>query len=210
MQQRVENRHDVYVKEVLRLEGRGGYRLQESCAECAVAGVTGVHRCNECFTDALFCSMCMVRLHADNPFHTIESWTGTEFTCTSLHSLGLRIQLGHGRNGKCPGILARSAKEKEKADKTNFCIVDSNGVHEVGVDFCICALAQDADVQLLCAHLYPSTSTQLSSTTSVRLLRKFHISSFESKCSAYEFYNGLARETDNTGIFQPRVSAGMS
>ncbi|KAJ7800951.1 hypothetical protein B0H13DRAFT_1932428 [Mycena leptocephala] len=28
--------------------------------------------------------------------------------------------------------------------------------------------------------------------------------SFESKCSAYEFYNALARETDNTGSFQPR------
>jgi hypothetical protein len=45
-------------------------------------------------------------------------------------------------------------KAKEKRD--DFCVVDSNGIHEVSLDFCTCALAEDHDIQLLRARLYPS------------------------------------------------------
>ncbi|KAJ7251255.1 hypothetical protein C8J57DRAFT_1078120 [Mycena rebaudengoi] len=193
MQQWREHHRPTFVKEVIRLSGRGGYRQQQVCDECGALGVPAIHRCDDCFTDALFCAECIVTLHGDNPFHWIETWDGSQFLANTLRALGLRIQLGHGRKGKCPG-----------AAKRDFCVVDSNGVHEVGVDFCICQLAQGHDVQLLRARLYPTTSSQPSSAASMRILRKFHISSFESKCSAFEFYNGLARETDNTGNFQPR------
>jgi hypothetical protein len=72
MQQWRELHRESFVKEVVRLSGRGGYRHQESCAECAEAGVEGVHRCDDCFTGALFCAPCIVKLHRDTPFHRIS------------------------------------------------------------------------------------------------------------------------------------------
>ncbi|KAJ7239435.1 hypothetical protein C8J57DRAFT_1564870, partial [Mycena rebaudengoi] len=202
MQQWQDNHRETFVKEVVRLSGRGGYRRQQACDECATPDVPAIHRCKDCFTDALFCSGCIVALHVDNPFHWIESWDGFQFVDKTLNNLGLRIQLGHGPQRQMPQRYGSVGGEK--AAKKTFCVVDSNGVHEVGVDFCICQSAQDADIQLLRARLYPTTSAQPSSAATIRILRKFHISSFESKCSAFEFYNGLARETDNTGTFQPR------
>jgi hypothetical protein len=31
-----------------------------------------VWRCRDCFTDALFCQACLVRLHRDSPLHRVE------------------------------------------------------------------------------------------------------------------------------------------
>ncbi|KAJ6448830.1 hypothetical protein C8R45DRAFT_1132718 [Mycena sanguinolenta] len=176
---------------------------QPRCAECRVVG-TNVHRCQDCFTDALFCVSCIVRLHADNPFHVVKLWNGMYFQAVTLRDLGLRVQLGHKRGELCPGTLARTAEERAKSAKNSFCVVDSNGIHEVALDFCTCGKAQAPATQLLRAHLYPATTSRPSSAVTFRVLRQFNKQSFESKCSAYEFYNALARQTNNTGNFQPR------
>ncbi|KAJ6498612.1 hypothetical protein DFH09DRAFT_1336611 [Mycena vulgaris] len=187
----------------LRDEGRGEYRDQTRCAECRGPGIQ-VHRCDDCFSQALFCTVCTVHLHRDNPFHIIRTWSGSCFVRTDLQSLGLRLQLGHKRGEVCPGTVARSVEEQVAAARETFCIVDSNGIHEVGVDFCTCGGETSRTNQLLRAGLYPATSTRPRSAATFRVLRKFHKQSFESKCSAYEFYNALSRETNNTGNFQPR------
>ncbi|KAJ7928222.1 hypothetical protein B0H13DRAFT_2549726 [Mycena leptocephala] len=180
-----------FLDAVVRGEGRGDYVTQLRCGECRTVD-SPAHRCEDCFTDALVCGGCMVRLHADNPFHVIKMWNGHFFVDTTLRELGLRVQLGHKRG------------EKKKATETSFCIVDTNAIHEVALDFCTCGTAPPPTIQLLCAHLYPATTLRPSTAATFRMLRKFHKLSFESKCSAYEFYNALARETDNTGNFQPR------
>ncbi|KAJ7699410.1 hypothetical protein B0H16DRAFT_1749444 [Mycena metata] len=199
---------EVFADKVLRVEGRGDYSDQVRCAECKVPGVQA-HRCQDCLTDALLCSPCMVRLHRDHPFHVIETWNGTFFTANSLWALGLRIQLGHKRGKPCPGMLARTKEDWDHIHEIErkggtFCVVDDKVIHEVGLDFCSCGTAADRAVQLLRARLFPSTTTRPSSAATFRVLRRFHKLSFESKCSAYEFYNALARETNNTGNFQPR------
>lgn len=86
-------------------------------------------------------------------------------------------------------------------------IVDSHGVHEVGLDYCGCASSGSQTVQLLRAQLYPATTTNPRSAATFNVLRRFHLLSFESKCSAYEFYYSLARETDNSGLEEVKVSA---
>ncbi|KAJ6552342.1 hypothetical protein DFH09DRAFT_1086110 [Mycena vulgaris] len=134
----------------------------------------------------------------------MQTWSGSCFVRTDLQSLGLRLQLGHKRGEVCPGTVARSVEEQVAAARETFCIVDSNGIHEVGVDFCTCGGETSRTNQLLRAGLYPATSTRPRSAATFRVLRKFHKQSFESKCSAYEFYNALSRETNNTGNFQPR------
>jgi hypothetical protein len=44
------------------------------------------------------------------------------------------------------------------------------------------------------------------SAATFRVMKLFHLLSFESKCSSYEFYNTLSRYTDNIGVNSPRVS----
>ncbi|KAJ7041341.1 hypothetical protein C8F04DRAFT_1253041 [Mycena alexandri] len=150
---------EQFVDEILRLEGCGDYYKQARCAECNVPGGQ-THRCQSYFTDSLFCQPCMVRLHADSPFHVIETWNGICFTRNTLEALGLRIQLGHKRGESCPGTLARTEEQWERARKEEFCVVEDNGIHKVGLDFCT--------------------------------------------IFGGNFYNALARETNNTGNFQPR------
>ncbi|KAJ7906944.1 hypothetical protein B0H13DRAFT_2233541 [Mycena leptocephala] len=192
-----------FLDALVRCEGRVDYHGQTRCAECRVVGAQA-HRCEECFTDALLCSTCMVRLHEDHPFHVVKTWNGSYFVDVSLRELGLRVQLRHKRGEICPGTLARTPDEVAKAKKDSFCIVDTNGIHEVALDFCTCGSAPPPTIQLLRARLYPATTLRPSTAASFHVLRKFHMLSFESKCSAYEFYNALGRETNNTGNFQPR------
>ncbi|KAJ7929448.1 hypothetical protein B0H13DRAFT_2228508 [Mycena leptocephala] len=203
------NEREEFLQELVRLEGRGDYIQQKRCAQCEVAGVPAVHCCRDCFTDALFCKQCTIVLHRDTPLHQIETWNDEFFVPNTLKDLGLRVQLGHGRRGECPGTVAKIAEEAkrtpeevEKAKKAEgFCIVDTNGIHEVTLDFCTCGRAQAHDVQLLRARLFPATTTRPPSAATFRVLRKFHLMSFETKCSTYEFYNALARESNNTGNF---------
>ncbi|KAG1883671.1 hypothetical protein F4604DRAFT_1878922 [Suillus subluteus] len=63
-----------------------------------------------------------------------------------------------------------------RAFNNDFVIIDTTGIHEVALDFCGCRTMQ--------TH--------------------YHLLSFESKASAYEFYQGLARLSDNTGIKPPK------
>ncbi|KAJ6488184.1 hypothetical protein C8R47DRAFT_978857 [Mycena vitilis] len=199
----LEDDLEEYLDALVRCEGRGDYTGQRRCAECGIVD-TQAHRCEECFSDALFCAPCLVHLHRDNPFHMVKTWNGICFVDATLRDLGLRVQLGHKRGEPCPGTLALSPEARKKADEASFCIVDSNAIHEVTVDFCTCGKAQSRPIQLLRARFFPATTLRPSSAATFRVLRRFHKMSFESKCSAFEFYNALARETNNTGNFQPR------
>ena len=89
----------------------------------------------------------------------------------------------------------------------DFVIVVVNGIHEVALDFCDCergSLKAPA-LQLLRSRFYPATGRNPKSAATFRVLKMFHLLSFESKCSGYEFYTGLSRLTDNTGTGQSRV-----
>ncbi|KAJ7091732.1 hypothetical protein C8R44DRAFT_891305 [Mycena epipterygia] len=170
LRQWAEDHLDVPPAEFLRLEGRGdhrGYPIQLLCASCTV--------------DA----------HRQLLFHQIEHWTGLSFMRRTLKNMGLRIQLGHwyGPERRCP--------LPEPASGDDFVIVDTCGVHEVALDYCGCGMGGMPTVQLLCARLYPVTTTNPKSAATFAVLRRFHLLSFESKCAAYEFYQSLARETDN-------------
>jgi hypothetical protein len=124
----------------------------------------------------------------------------------------------------CPGTLSKRARATAAAagagveegdtdtrsSRDDFCIVASNGIHEVGLDFCTCGLAEDHDIQLLRARLYPATITNPTSAATFDVLHAFHLLSLEAKCSAHHFYNSLVRRTNNNGVFQPRVSLAFT
>ncbi|KAJ7099324.1 hypothetical protein B0H15DRAFT_1001957 [Mycena belliarum] len=176
----------LYLDELVQLEGRGDYLDLTDCVICGIS--PAVYRCQHCFTDDLYCQGCLVDGHINNPLHRVEG--------TTLKKLGLRIQLGHGRRGK--GRRGQCVLPRQAVDD-DFVVVDTHGVHEVGLNFCNCSTAQPHDIQLLRARWYPATGKNPRTAATFRVLRRYHLMVLESKCSGQEFYNSIARETDNTG-----------
>ncbi|KAJ6524050.1 hypothetical protein B0H19DRAFT_861949, partial [Mycena capillaripes] len=187
-----------FLDEVLRLDGRGDYLNQNVCAGEGCTASDPVFRCSDCLHLCLYCETCVAKTHRGLPFHHIQKWDGGYFKRCSLKSLGVRIQLGHRLGDPCP--------RPERAFDDDFVVVTSHTIDEVGLDFCGCGTAEPKSIQLLRMRLYPATGTNPRSAATLAALRRFDHMTLESKCSAYEFYNSLARETDNTGALPSRVS----
>ncbi|KAH7907679.1 hypothetical protein BJ138DRAFT_1116497 [Hygrophoropsis aurantiaca] len=185
------NFRDVYLQELLRLEGRGDHAADNSmCDMCQLE--VGFFRCQDCFGVDLFCKECTLTKHAQSPLHRIQKWNGEFFERTSLKNLGLRIQLGHK--------IGKTCAVPERAFGDDFVVVDSHQIHEVSVDFCGCETSQDRVKQLLRMRWFPATTTDPKTAATFRVLEQFHLLSFESKASSYEYYSSLSRATDNTGL----------
>ncbi|KAF8132456.1 hypothetical protein EV363DRAFT_1163307 [Boletus edulis] len=181
---------ELFLQELIRLEGRGDQGLDGECGACKSA--TACYRCSDCFGGVMYCKWCIIQQHAASPLHRVKEWNGQYFKRTSLKAIGLRIQLGHLPSEKC--------LNPQRAFDDDFVVIDSHGIHEVAVDFCHCEHGKDHTRQLLRMCWFPSTSVNPRSAVSFRLLEEFQLLSFESKASAYEFYRALARRQDNTGL----------
>ncbi|KAG1884716.1 hypothetical protein F4604DRAFT_1878684 [Suillus subluteus] len=77
-------------------------------------------------------------------------------------------------------------------------------VHNVVLCFCECQTAQSRTTQLLRMHWFPATTLEPKTAATFRLLHNFHILSFESKASTFEYWQMLARLTNNTGLNPPK------
>ncbi|KAG2056724.1 hypothetical protein BDR06DRAFT_981166 [Suillus hirtellus] len=182
------NEHETYLNKLLYLEGQG----KNDHEACSCRKPSPSFRCQDCFSTELFCHECVLSLHASAPLHRIEEWKDSFFHTTSLKHLGFRIQLGHK-----PG---ESCRRPCPAYDNDFVIIDVHGIHEVSLDFCNCEHEAPHFKQLLCARLFPAMVTDPRTAATFSVLDLFHLLSYESKVSAYEFYHSLARRTDNTGI----------
>ncbi|KAJ6494088.1 hypothetical protein C8R47DRAFT_1176521 [Mycena vitilis] len=140
----------------------------------------------------MYCRDCVRDIHQRMPLHRVEEWIGSVFKPRTLKSLGVRIQLGHPLGTMCESPVSSHGDD--------FVILTSHTIHEVGLDYCNCGTAKDKGIQLLRSRLYPATGTNPRSASTFACLRRFDHMSLESKCSPYEFYNSLARETNNTGL----------
>ncbi|KAJ7120873.1 hypothetical protein C8R44DRAFT_623095 [Mycena epipterygia] len=190
LRQWAKDHADTFLAEFLRLEGRGEHRDTSACSGC-LRGVPD-HHCVHCLGGGeLLCASYIVERHRQLPFHRIQYWTGRAFERKTLKELGLRLQLGHwhGAERRCSVPVSASGDD--------FVIIDSHGIHEVALDFCGCGQGGAPTVQLLRAQLYPATTMNPRTAATFAVLRRYHLLSFESKCAAYEFYQSLARETDN-------------
>ncbi|KAJ6517927.1 hypothetical protein C8R47DRAFT_959948, partial [Mycena vitilis] len=180
-----------YLDELVRHDGRGDYVNQKSCATQGCKSSEWHFRCNDCLHPCLHCKECCANAHRRLPLHHIEEWDGRSFVRRSLKSMGVRIQLGHPPGEVCTNPAV--------AHGDSFVIVSAYTIDEVGLDFCDCTGSLDKPIQLLRVRLYPATGTFPRSAATFAALERFEHMSLESKCSAYEFYNSLARATDNTG-----------
>lgn len=70
-----------------------------------------------------------------------QYWNGNFFEHVNLKSLGLCIQLGHSPGETCPLPMQALAN--------SFTVVDSHGIHEVGMNFCGCGTQGTMTEQLI-------------------------------------------------------------
>lgn len=92
-----------------------------------------------------------------------------------------------------------------RATGDDFVIINVNGIHEVGLDFCDCEMSKPHFIQILRYGLYPATVDRPKTAATFAVLKHFQMLNFESKASVFEFYNTLSCLTDNTGLFKPKV-----
>ncbi|KAJ7836845.1 hypothetical protein B0H13DRAFT_1651891 [Mycena leptocephala] len=175
-----------FLDELLRHDGRGDHIHQAVCAG------EGLFRCSDCLSTCLYCEACIREVHRWTPLHHIEEWDGTHFKRQTLKSLGVCIQLGHPPGEPCASPI--------KAAGDDFVIIGGQTIDEVGLDYCGCGTACSRPIQLLRMRLYPATGTNPRSAATSGVLDRYAHMNLESKCSAYEFYNSLAHETNNTGL----------
>lgn len=63
---------DIVLAEFLRLDGRGDYADQTTCACCESETEQPCYRCEDCVGGELLCKNCIVDIHAMMPLHRIE------------------------------------------------------------------------------------------------------------------------------------------
>lgn len=117
-----------------------------------------------------------------------------------MKDMGLRVQLGHPPGSRC-------INPKKPNENDDFTVIHTNGIHAVAVDFCGCEGKgrKSRPIQLMRARWYLATGHKPKTAMTFHCLDMFHLLSFESKCSAYEYYKSLARATDNTGMKKIKV-----
>ncbi|KAK0474610.1 hypothetical protein IW261DRAFT_1341509, partial [Armillaria novae-zelandiae] len=184
---------DEYIAESLRREGCGDAISQKCCSACED---TEFHfRCITCRDARLFCRICIISLHMACPTHIIQSWNGNYFDKVPLHKLGMRYQVGHLTREACP--------HPQPAFSNHFTVIDTNGIHDVTLNFCNCMWKHLFAMQLQGSWLFPATDTQPRTAVMTAALEQFQMLTFMGKISAYEYYHSLVHLTNNTGIMAP-------
>ncbi|KAG1877378.1 hypothetical protein F4604DRAFT_1923970 [Suillus subluteus] len=166
---------DHFLLELVRMEGRSDFTLQETCRGSAGCPNAPEFRCEDC----------------------LESSTGMAnisktLTCRIL-GCNFNLDTPPGEHCSNPSLI-----------HTDFILLDINGVHNVVLCFCECQTAQSRTTQLLRMRWFPATTLELKTAATFRLLHNFHILSFESKASTFEYWQTLAHLTNNTGLNPPK------
>ncbi|KAG1729494.1 uncharacterized protein EDB91DRAFT_1239214 [Suillus paluster] len=185
---------ELFLLEMLHHNGRGDDISLTFCNTCGI--MVGSYHYKDCFMSTLSCQMCVVGAHTYSPAHRVEKWNSECFQNVTLKDLGLHVQLGHKVGESC--LLP------SQAFNDNFILIDTLGIHPMAVDFCGCDRAQSHTEQLLRVGWFPAMTSDLRTAATFCVLWQFHVLSFESKISAYEFYHSLVRMMDNTGLLKHR------
>ncbi|KAJ7792512.1 hypothetical protein B0H14DRAFT_3499174 [Mycena olivaceomarginata] len=170
---------DEYLREFIRLEGRGDVCVTH-CPTCPASAPreTPHYRCIDCDIPDVFCADCCVRAHASHPLDRIECWDGCRFVRITLKQMGLVVQLGHACHDPCKSPI----KGHKKFMTRTF-------AHR-GVSRC----CDDPGT--------PATHKEPQTCTTFRALEMFHIMTLQGKVTTYDFYSGLEKLTDNTGLIK--------
>ncbi|KAK0493828.1 hypothetical protein EDD18DRAFT_1078111, partial [Armillaria luteobubalina] len=186
-----------YLSESLRHEGQGDAVSQPCCSGIKCENDDFTYQCITCWDRRLFCRLCIVMVHGCSPTHIVQHWNGEYFDRILLRKLGLSYQVGHPLGDicihPCPAFDHR------------FTIIDTNGVHDINLNFCNCCHECPLATQLQCMWLFPGTVMEPHTAVTMAALEQFQMLTFMGKLSAYEYYHSLAQLLDNTGTNTPLV-----
>ncbi|KAJ7810017.1 hypothetical protein B0H14DRAFT_3090851 [Mycena olivaceomarginata] len=121
-------------------------------------------------------------------------WDGARFKNVTLKKLGLHVQLGHAYSQSC---------QRPIPAHKHFMVVHSNGMHKVAVDFCGCVdeeIVGSRRQQLLRRSWFPATAKGPKTCSTFHVLEMFHTMTLQGKVTTYDFYSGLEKLTDNSGL----------
>lgn len=207
---------DTHVHELTQHEGWAD--LSKWCIQCLQADAA--YKCDDCFGPTVHCRGCVVSVHVKLPLHCIkvnwsilystnqceiwlqapQHWNGTFWQSVQLIDLGLHIQLGHN-GGPCVAPLTFEAP---------LTVYHTNGAHSVNISYCQCNEPAGSYLfanQLLHSLWFPASLTCLRTVFTFAVLKHFHHLTLQGKTTAYDFYNSLVHETDNTGLEPHPVSS---
>ena len=134
----------------------------------------------------------------------LQRWDGLIFKATTLAGLGLRVQLGHA-----PGFHCAHPHPAPQG----FTVIHSNGLHHINIDYCECDNVGSAGTytqQFLRRGWFPATHVEPQTCATFAVLSLFHILNLQGKIAGYDFYSGLEKLTDNTGMGKIKVSSRLS
>ncbi|KAK0221290.1 hypothetical protein IW262DRAFT_1447825 [Armillaria fumosa] len=118
----------------------------------------------------------------DFPFHCITCQDGRLFCWTCIISLHKACHSAFGNH---------------------FTIIDTNGIHDVTLDFRSCMRKCPFAIQLQGTWLFPATDIKPCTAVTTAALEQFQMLTFMGKISAYKYYHSLVCLTDNTDIKSP-------
>lgn len=74
-------------------------------------------------------------------------------------------------------------------------VVHTNGIHYIGLVYCVCHGAESAHADMLYSRLVPTSFDQYRTLFTTTVLDDFRLSNLECKTSAYQYFQKLRRET---------------
>jgi hypothetical protein len=111
--------------------------------------------------------------------------------------MGLRVQLGH--------IQGENCNYPQRGNK-GFIVLESNGFHDVAVDFCSCVGAPSRYLQLLEVGWWPSTPLDPQTAATMSVLRLFHLTNLQGHVTPTDFYRTLEQMSSGDGLSNLPVS----
>ncbi|KAJ7740829.1 hypothetical protein B0H16DRAFT_1728845 [Mycena metata] len=207
-----------YLNELVRLAGLGDAIEEPKCALCqvkldanALAPVSPVEDhgtgteeaeaheeppdlrifgCTEC-GEFIQCKNCCLARHSMTPLHFLKVWEGGYWNRTTLKSLGLIYQLGHG-GGPCltPNML-----------RCSMVVVDTTGIHQIHYKRCGCARRDHMNPrqELLRNEWFPASATDPDTCATLRVLESFRLLNVIGTLNCHDFVTALERMTSAVG-----------
>ncbi|KAJ7097104.1 hypothetical protein B0H15DRAFT_945777 [Mycena belliarum] len=184
----------LFLDELLRHDGLGDDLHAPQCALCSATYDVSSHappqlfKCGDC-GQFLQCKACCLSRHALAPLHVVKQWNGDFWTTTTLASLGLVYQLGHGGQ-PCPvpddRVLAMT-------------VIEAPIIHQIRIRYCNCG-KHDGDnlEQLMRNAWYPASVTDPSTCATFKTLEAFRLYNVTGNMNVHDFIRALERATDTT------------
>ncbi|KAJ6518333.1 hypothetical protein C8R47DRAFT_1205389 [Mycena vitilis] len=178
-----------FLDEMARREGLGDEHQKCACCKTVFARNARRFRCRDC-GEFFQCQKCLVERHALSPLHKPKEWKTSYWVTTTLESLDLVYQLGHGGH-PCP--------HPAPATRT-MVVMDTDYIHTVKYRYCACDKSDRAGnlEQLMRNGWYPATTVDPATCATFASLELFRLLNVVGNINVHDFVGTLERLTNAT------------